>query len=232
MWKICQAFRARYRSFVSDSTRLPRQTTPTKLAVFSFNLGILKTEGKNKSSSSITTVESKAASERPFLLLERPMIRETLPPKSRVAPPTGQSRRCAQVACHSSAPNLAIAPLTLAIDAFTSANESLTHANPSFAPVIESITRASDLPSNQSTSLVTRANAPLTSVNESKPLVCQLPSPQSVTPNHQSTATRKPLKTWYRLKIPARLFPGEGRAADSETGIASRSRRRRKIDSS
>jgi hypothetical protein len=129
-------------------------------------------------------------------------------------------------------PGLALAPLTLAIDAFTSANESLTHANPSFAPVIESITRASDLPSNQSTSLVTRANAPLTSVNESKPLVCQLPSPQSVTPNHQSTATRKPLKTWYRLKIPARLFPGEGRAADSETGIASRSRRRRKNDPS
>ena len=117
MWKICQAFRARYRSFVSDSTRLPRQTTPTKLAVFSFNLGILKTEGKNKSSSSITTVESKAASERPFLLLERPMIRETLPPKSRVAPPTGQSRRCAQVAC-------APAPLT----SYSPSHSRLTHS--------------------------------------------------------------------------------------------------------
>jgi hypothetical protein len=120
MWKICQAFRARYRSFVSDSTRLPRQTTPTKLAVFSFNLGILKTEGKNKSSSSITTVESKAASERPFLLLERPMIRETLPPKSRVIPhrpepPLRPGR------LRSSAPDLILA-LTLAIDAFTSAN--------------------------------------------------------------------------------------------------------------
>jgi hypothetical protein len=149
MWKICQAFRARYRSFVSDSTRLPRQTTPTKLAVFSFNLGILKTEGKNKSSSSITTVESKATSERPFLLLERPMIRETLPPKSRVAPPTGQSRRCAQVAC-------APAPLT----SYSPSHSRLTHSRVpmnhshartyhSHTPLTHSRSRAICLRSNQ-----------------------------------------------------------------------------------
>jgi len=59
---------------------------------------------------------------------------------------------------------------------------------------------------------VTRANASFTSVDEAKPLISQLPSPQSITPNHQSTATRKPLKTRYRFKILARLFArGESR---------------------
>jgi hypothetical protein len=48
MWEISQAFRARYRSFLPNSKRLPRQTTSTKLAVFSLNLGILKIEGKKK----------------------------------------------------------------------------------------------------------------------------------------------------------------------------------------
>jgi hypothetical protein len=41
LWKICQAFQQRYRSFVADSRYLPRQKSPTNLAGLFLELDIL-----------------------------------------------------------------------------------------------------------------------------------------------------------------------------------------------
>jgi hypothetical protein len=51
MWKNCQAFRARYESVLSDSTRPPSLYPQRILADFWAGLGILIIEGKNKKGS-------------------------------------------------------------------------------------------------------------------------------------------------------------------------------------
>jgi hypothetical protein len=48
MWKICQAFRARYESFVSHSTPLPPLYSQRYLASFHAGFGILIIEGKKQ----------------------------------------------------------------------------------------------------------------------------------------------------------------------------------------
>jgi hypothetical protein len=50
MWKICQAFRARYRSFVPHCTQLIRQRSPTKLARFASGSDILNLESRERNS--------------------------------------------------------------------------------------------------------------------------------------------------------------------------------------
>jgi len=48
MWKICQAFRLQYRSFVADSQEVPRQNSQTNLACLFSEVGILYIELKKK----------------------------------------------------------------------------------------------------------------------------------------------------------------------------------------
>ncbi len=56
MWKNCQAFRARYESFVQHSTPLPPQHSQRYLADFIAGLGILIIGGKEKISPAQTEV--------------------------------------------------------------------------------------------------------------------------------------------------------------------------------
>jgi hypothetical protein len=166
------------------SKQLPRQTTQRKLARYIAELGILIIEGKKR---------KRPPFRRPFLLLQKTMTHQHPAQKSRLTPPTGQTRRRPQPAGDSSA-----LPFARTNDAFPSANASLTRTNPSFAPAIDSIASASHLPSFELHSPVARANASFTSANEAKTSVSQLPSFPALSRGHQSTAPAKLLKTKHR----------------------------------
>jgi len=126
--------------------------------------------------------------------------------KSRLTPPTGQTRRCPQPACDSSAPGSRAPSVAPTNEAFPSANASLTRTNPSFAPAIDSIASASHLPSFELHSPVARANASFTSANEAKTSVSQLPSFPALSRGHQSTAPAKLLKTKHRPEFSRESF--------------------------
>jgi len=85
--------------------------------------------------------------------------------------------------------------LTLVINAFTSANKLMTHANPVFAPANKLMEHTTQLPSCQLSSSFARANKALASPINAKTLVSQLPCFVLPARRHGGTTQAKPLKT-------------------------------------
>ena len=149
MWKICQAFRLRYESFVPDSTPLPPQYPQRNLAGFSAGLGILIIGGKKRKSPQFQNVRPPANGGL-FFCWRQTGAAKLRQPADLALRPDLPLAGCLPVSC---------LLVTRTNAAFMRTRDAFIRTNPSFMRTNVSMTGTTQLTRPQSSSPVPRMNA-------------------------------------------------------------------------